>query len=55
MDLDPEQRNEYEKLKDENTQLTQEIGTQRSELEEESARLAQAEARLKSDTLKQRA
>ena len=38
-DLDPEQRNEYEKLKQENNNLTNEIGLQRQELEDITARL----------------
>lgn len=54
-DLDPEQRNEYEKLKEENAGLGQEINRNRSELEETNSRLIQAEGRLKQDTLKQRA
>ena len=54
-DLDPEQRNEYEKLKDENAHLAQEINNHRNELEEVNSRLVQAEGRLKADTLKQRA
>lgn len=33
-DLDPEQRNEYEKLKEENSQLQNEINQNRNELEE---------------------
>lgn len=54
-DLDPEQRNEYERLKDTNNQLMNEINNQRNELEEVNSRLIQSEGRLKSDTLKQRA
>ena len=54
-DLDPEQRNEYEKLKEENNMLTQEINNSRNELEEVNTRLVQAETRLRQDTLKQRA
>tara|TARA_B110000285_G_scaffold229693_1_gene294888 strand:- start:1080 stop:1196 length:117 start_codon:yes stop_codon:yes gene_type:complete len=38
--LDPEQRNEYEKLKEENGILGQEINNSRNELEETNARLA---------------
>lgn len=38
-DLDPEQRNEYEKLKEENNMLTQEINNSRNELEEVNTRL----------------
>ena len=54
-DLDPEQRNEYEKLKNDNNQLLNQINNSRNELEEVNVRLAQAENRLKADTLKQRA
>ena len=46
-DLDPEQRNEYEKLKQENTSLNNEIGLNRQELEEVTQRLQAAENRLK--------
>lgn len=45
--MDPEQRNEYEKLKQENNALTHEIGIQRQELEEVTTRLVAAENRLK--------
>jgi len=54
-DLDPEQRNEYEKLKQENNQLQHEIGLQRQELEDVTQRLHAAENRLKQDSFKQRA
>lgn len=54
-DLDPEQRNEYEKLKEENAALQAEINANRTQLEETNSRLIQAEGRLKQDTLKQRA
>lgn len=54
-DLDPEQRNDYEKLKEENANLLQEINNSRNELEEVNSRLIQADGRLKQDTLKQRA
>ena len=54
-DLDPEQRNEYEKLKEENAQLGNDINSNRTELEEVNQRLNAAEMRLKQDTLKQRA
>ena len=39
-DLDPEQRNEYERLKEENNMLNQEITNSRNELEEVNMRLA---------------
>jgi hypothetical protein len=51
-DLDPEQRNDYEKLKSDNMGLIAEIQEKRAELEEVQSRLMQAEARLKQDTLK---
>ena len=54
-ELDPEMRNDYEKLKEENQMLVQEINNSRNELEEVNSRLAQAESRLRQDTLKQRA
>ena len=54
-DLDPEQRNEYDRLKRENQGLQTDINTQRQELEDVNTRLAQAEARLRADQLKQRA
>ena len=53
--MDPEQRNEYERLKEENNILNQEITNSRNELEEVNMRLAQSESKLRSDTLKQRA
>jgi intraflagellar transport protein 74 len=42
-DLDPEQRNEYEKLKEENQSLQQEVNRSRTDLEEVNSRLIQAE------------
>jgi len=54
-DLDPEQRNDYEKLKEENQMLMQEINASRNELEDVNARLSNAEGRLRQDMLKQRA
>ena len=54
-DLDPEQRNEYEKLKEDNQMLNQDITNSRNELDDVSQRLIQAETRLRQDTLKQRA
>ena len=38
-DLDPEQRNEYEKLKEENGSLQSDINRNRTELEEVNSRL----------------
>ena len=54
-DLDPEQRNEYERLKEQNINIRADIDQQRNELEEVNSRLSQAEQRLRADTLKQRA
>lgn len=54
-DLDPDQRNEYEKLKEENMQLNNDINAQRNELEDVTGRLTHAEGKLRQDTLKQRA
>ena len=51
-DLDPEQRNDYEKLKQDNLNLQHDINGNRGELEEISQRLLLAENRLKQDTLK---
>jgi predicted nucleic acid-binding Zn-ribbon protein len=46
-DLDPEQRNEYERLKEENGGLSADINRCRTDLEEVNSRLIQAESRLK--------
>lgn len=54
-DLDPEQRNEYQKLKEDNASLQNEINVNRTDLDDVNQRLTQAENRLKQDTLKQRA
>lgn len=51
-DLDPEQRNDYAKMKSDNQALQQEIQEKRAELDETQQRLLQAETRLKQDTLK---
>lgn len=53
--MDPEQRNDYEKLKQDNSMLQNEIQDSRGQLEEVSQRLMKAEGLLKQDTLKQRA
>jgi len=50
--LDPEKRNEHQKLKEENTGLQNEINRNRNDLEEVNSRLIQAESRLKGNTLK---
>lgn len=54
-DLDPEQRNEYEQLKDENSHLQKNVNDNRQQLEEVNSRLIQAEGQLAQDKLKQRA
>ena len=54
-DLDPEQRNDYEKYKNDNNQLLADITQSRTELEDVNSKLSQAENRLRADTLKQRA
>ena len=46
-ELDPEQRNEYERLKEENNGLINEINNNRQTLEEVNSRLAHADARLR--------
>jgi len=46
-DLDPAQRDEYEKLKEENSILSNEVNNTRNDLEEVSTRLIQAETRLR--------
>ena len=46
-DLDPAQRDEYEKLKEENNILSNEVNNTRNDLEEVSTRLIQAETRLR--------
>ena len=53
-ELDPEQRAQYEGLKDENNHLEQEIGKYRMQLEEVNHRLAMADSQLRIDTVKQR-
>ena len=54
-DLDPEQRNDYEKYKSDNQQLQQDIQASRAELDEINGKLTHAEGVLRQDTLKQRA
>jgi len=54
-DLDPEQRNDYEKYKTDNNALLQEIQASRAELEDINGKLTHAESVLRQDTLKQRA
>ena len=54
-ELDPDQRNEYEKLKNENVGLVREIQNYRNDLEEINGKLSHADAKLRADTLRQRA
>lgn len=42
-DLDPEQRNDFERLKEENNQFLQSINESRTQLEEVNSRLVQAD------------
>jgi hypothetical protein len=51
-ELDPEKRNNYEKLKYENLGLMREIGGMRAELDNVNQLLGKADAQLKSDTLR---
>jgi len=51
-ELDPEQKNQYEKLKEEERYLQSEINRKRNELEIISSKLAQTEARLRQDIIK---
>ena len=53
-DLDPEQRNDYEKYKADNQQLQSDIQASRAELDEINGKLTHAESVLRQDTLKQR-
>jgi intraflagellar transport protein 74 len=53
-DLDPEQRNDYEKYKNDNNMLLMEIQQSRNELDEINQKLQHAEQILRQDTLKQR-
>lgn len=53
-ELDPDQRSEYESLVNENRILIQHINAQRNQLEDITATLAQAEARLRMDHNKQK-
>jgi intraflagellar transport protein 74 len=53
-ELDPEQRNQYEKLRAENNQLIRDINSIRNELDEVNVRLRQLDDKLKEDTLRQR-
>ena len=54
-ELDPDQRGQYERLREENVQLEQEIAKRRTDLEEVSQRLTMAENKLRDDPTKERA
>ena len=54
-ELDPDQRSQYEKLREENSLLEQEIGKRRNELDEVTMKLSMAEAKLREDVTKERA
>jgi len=54
-ELDPEQKNQYEKLKTENNQLIRDINNLRNEIDDVNTGLRDIEERLKEDTLRQRA
>lgn len=54
-ELDPDQRSQYEKLREENTMLEQEIAKRRTELDDVSMKLSMAEAKLREDVTKERA
>lgn len=54
-ELDPDKRNQYEKMKFENIQLLWEINNIWAELDNVNMALSKADAALKADTLRQRA
>eukprot|EP01022_Parablepharisma_sp_SALTPOND_P020569 TRINITY_DN377_c0_g1_i2.p1 TRINITY_DN377_c0_g1~~TRINITY_DN377_c0_g1_i2.p1 ORF type:complete len:602 (-),score=123.11 TRINITY_DN377_c0_g1_i2:1138-2943(-) len=54
-ELDPDQRGQYERLREENTLLEQEIAKRRTDLDEVSMKLSIAEGRLREDPTKERA
>lgn len=54
-ELDPDKRNQYEKMKFENIQLLREINNIWAELDNVNMALSKADAALKADTLRQRA
>lgn len=54
-ELDPDQRGQYERLREENTLLEQEIVKRRNELDEVTSKLSVAEAKLREDVTKERA
>lgn len=53
-ELDPDQRNEYENLLNENRQLVNNINAQRSDLEDLNMILSQADSKLRMDDKKQK-
>lgn len=54
-ELDPDQRSQYEKLREENMELEQEIAKRRAVLDEVSVKLSIAEGKLREDATKERA
>jgi intraflagellar transport protein 74 len=54
-ELDPDQRNDYEMLKNDNENLIKEVAYTRNELEEMNFKLGQADEKLRGDALRQRA
>lgn len=54
-ELDPDQKDQYDKLRSENFQLQRDIISLRGELDDINVRLSRLDAKLKEDTLRQRA
>ncbi len=54
-ELDPDKRNQFERLKQENMVMMRDINSMRAELDNVNGLLAKADAALKADTLRQRA
>jgi intraflagellar transport protein 74 len=54
-ELDPEQKAQYDKLRQENNQLIRDINTLRADLDEVNNKLRYLDGKLKEDTLRQRA
>lgn len=54
-ELDPEQKNQYDKFRNENNQLIRDINNIRNELDEVNGKLRYLDEKLREDTLRQRA
>lgn len=54
-ELDPEQKEQYDRFRTENNQLMRDINSLRAELDDVNMRLSQLDGKLKEDTLRQRA